>query len=278
MKSEISLRSRAGMWVESRPIQYLIISLIVLNAISLGMATSDALDAQYGYWLNFFDNAVLVVFVIEIAIKLFAFRGRFFYSAWNVFDFLIVAVALIPASGPLEVLRVLRILRVLRLISLIPQLRVVAEALLGAIPGIASVAGLMSIIFYVFSVMATELFGGDHPQWFGSLGDSMYTLFQVMTLESWSMGIVRPVMETHAYAWAFFIPFILIATFTMLNLFIAIIVDAMQSVQLSKAEQDKEAIEDVVQIEHQQLSKEIQDLKQDISELKFLLQKDHKTT
>ncbi|HHI93327.1 MAG TPA: ion transporter [Gammaproteobacteria bacterium] len=278
MKSEISLRSRAGMWVESRPIQYLIISLIVLNAISLGMATSDALDAQYGYWLNFFDNAVLVVFVIEIAIKLFAFRGRFFYSAWNVFDFLIVAVALIPASGPLEVLRVLRILRVLRLISLIPQLRVVAEALLGAIPGIASVAGLMSIIFYVFSVMATELFGGDHPQWFGSLGDSMYTLFQVMTLESWSMGIVRPVMETHAYAWAFFIPFILIATFTMLNLFIAIIVDAMQSVQLSKAEQDKEAIEDVVQIEHQQLSKEIQDLKQDINELKFLLQKDHKAT
>ncbi len=277
MKSATPLRIRAGVWIESSPIQYLIIGLIVLNAVSLGIATSDVLEAQYGQWLDFVDNAVLTVFVVEIATKLYAFRGRFFSSAWNVFDFLIVAIALVPSSGPLEVLRVLRILRVLRLISLIPQLRVVAEALLGAIPGIVSVAGLMSIIFYVFSVMATELFGADHPEWFGSLGGSMYTLFQVMTLESWSMGIVRPVMETHAYAWAFFIPFILIATFTMLNLFIAIIVDAMQSVQANKAEQDKEAIEEVVQTEHQQLSKEIEDLRQDISELKRLLRESPKS-
>jgi len=277
MKPEISLRTRAGIWIESKPVQHLIIGLIVLNAISLGMATSDSLEAKYGYWLNLFDNAVLVVFVIEIATKLFAFRGRFFSSAWNIFDFLIVAIALVPTSGPLEVLRVLRILRVLRLISLIPQLRVVAEALLGAIPGIASVAGLLSIIFYVFSVMATELFGSDHPQWFGSLGSSMYTLFQIMTLESWSMGIVRPVMETHPYAWVFFIPFILIATFTMLNLFIAIIVDAMQSVQAKKTKQDKKSIEEVVHTEHQQLSEEIRDLKQDMNELKLLLRKNHKS-
>ena len=271
MKPKLPLRTRAGVWIESKPVQHLIIGLIVLNAISLGIATSDTLEAQYGYWLNLFDNAVLVVFIIEIATKLFAFRGRFFSSAWNIFDFLIVAIALVPTSGPLEVLRVLRILRVLRLISLIPQLRVVAEALLGAIPGIASVAGLLSIIFYIFSVMATELFGSDYPQWFGSLGGSMYTLFQVMTLESWSMGIVRPLLETHPYAWAFFIPFILIATFTMLNLFIAIIVDAMHSVQASKSKQDKEAIEGVVHTEHQQLSEEIRDLKQDINELKLLL-------
>lgn len=271
MQTETSLRARAGAWVESKPIQYLIIGLIIINAISLGIATSDTLEAQYGDWLSLVDNIVLVVFVIEIAVKLYAFRGRFFSSAWNIFDFLIVAIALVPASGPLEVLRVLRILRVLRLISLIPQLRVVAEALLGAIPGITSVAGLMAIIFYVFSVMSTELFGADHPEWFGSLGASMYTLFQVMTLESWSMGIVRPVMETHGYAWAFFIPFILIATFTMLNLFIAIIVDAMQSVQASKREQDQEIIQQVVETEHQQLTEEIRTLKQDIHELKQLL-------
>ncbi|MCF6218473.1 MAG: ion transporter [Gammaproteobacteria bacterium] len=277
MKSATPLRTRAGVWIESSRVQYFIIGLIILNAISLGLATSDAFEAEYGYWLTLFDNAVLTVFVIEISTKLYAFRGRFFGSAWNVFDFVIVAIALIPASGPLEVLRVLRILRVLRLISLVPQLRVVAEALLGAIPGIVSVAGLMSIIFYVFSVMATELFGADHPEWFGSLGGSMYTLFQIMTLESWSMGIVRPVMETHAYAWAFFIPFILIATFTMLNLFIAIIIDAMQSVQANKTEQDKESIEAVVQTEHQQLSGEIQGLKQDINELKSLLRENRKS-
>ena len=273
MQAEISLRTRAGQWVESKPVQYVIITLIVINAITLGMATSPGLVAQHGAWMNVVDDVVLVVFVIEITIKLFAFGWGFFRSAWNVFDFLIVAIALVPTSGPFEVLRVLRILRVLRLISLIPQLRVVAGALLGAIPGIASVAGLMSIIFYVFAVMSTELFGEAHPQWFGALSDSMYTLFQVMTLESWSMGIVRPVMETHPYAWVFFIPFILIATFTMLNLFIAIIVDAMQSVQAGKREEEQAAIEKVVYSEHEQLSEEIRDLKQELGELKQLLQK-----
>lgn len=279
MQIETSLRQRAGEWIESTPVQYFIIGLIVLNAISLGLATSDTLEQQYGRWLSLADNVVLLVFVIEISIKLFAFGGRFFRSGWNVFDFTIVAIALLPTSGPLEVLRVLRILRVLRLISLVPQLRVVAEALLRAIPGIASVAGLMSIIFYIASVMATELFGHAYPEWFGSLGGSMYTLFQIMTLESWSMGIVRPVMETHTYAWAFFIPFILIATFTMLNLFIAIIVDAMQSVQANKDEQNKESlegaveevIEGVVQSEHQALCRQIDELKQDLHELKLLL-------
>jgi len=273
MQIETSLRARAGQWVESKSIQYTIIALIVLNAITLGMATSPSLVAQHGSWMSMVDNVVLTIFVIEIAIKLFAFGWGFFRSAWNVFDFLIVSIALIPTSGPLEVLRVLRILRVLRLISLIPQLRVVAEALLGAIPGIASVAGLMSIIFYVFAVMSTELFGEAHPEWFGALSDSMYTLFQVMTLESWSMGIVRPVMETHPYAWAFFIPFILIATFTMLNLFIAIIVDAMQSVQAGKESEKQAAIEEIVHSEHEQLSDEIRDLKQELGELKQLLQK-----
>ncbi len=250
MPSPTPLRQRAGNWIESRPVQVLIISLILLNAASLGMATDDSISEDFGFWLYLFDSLVLAVFVIEITIKLFAFGGRFFRSAWNLFDFIIVGMALIPASGPFEVMRVLRVLRVLRLVSMVPQLRVVAGALLGAIPGIASVAGLLMIIFYVFSVMATELFGTTHPQWFGTLGGSMYTLFQIMTLESWSMGIVRPVMETHDYAWAFFIPFILIATFTMLNLFIAIIVDAMQQVQARNLGEEQAVIETVVHSEH----------------------------
>jgi len=273
MPSPTPLRQRAGNWIESRPVQVLIISLILLNAASLGMATYDSISEDFGFWLYLFDSLVLAVFVIEITIKLFAFGGRFFRSAWNLFDFIIVGMALIPASGPFEVMRVLRVLRVLRLVSMVPQLRVVAGALLGAIPGIASVAGLLMIIFYVFSVMATELFGTAHPQWFGTLGGSMYTLFQIMTLESWSMGIVRPVMETHDYAWAFFIPFILIATFTMLNLFIAIIVDAMQQVQARNLGEEQAVIETVVHSEHRQLSEEIHSLKQDIQELKSLLDK-----
>ena len=200
------LRGRVASLVESRAFQLFIITLIVLNAITLGMETSDQIMASIGNWLLLTDDIVLAIFVVEISLKLFAYRLRFFRAPWNVFDFTIVAIALIPASGPLAVLRAMRILRVLRLISMFPRLRFVVESLLHAVPGISSIAGLLLIIFYVFSVMATELFGDHHAEWFGNIGNSMYTLFQVMTLESWSMGIVRPVMETHPFAWASLTP------------------------------------------------------------------------
>lgn len=224
----IAWRQQITSLVESRQFQAAIIALIVLNAVTLGMETSDSLMAAIGSWLLAFDGFVLTVFVAELALKLFAYRWQFFRDPWNVFDLSIVIIALVPASGPLAVLRALRILRVLRLVSRLPRLRFVVESLLRAVPGISAITSLLLIIFYIFAVMATALFGDYHTEWFGSIGASMYTLFQVMTLESWSMGIVRPVMETHPHAWLFFIPFILIATFTVLNLFIAIIVDAMQ--------------------------------------------------
>jgi voltage-gated sodium channel len=154
-----------------------------------------------------------------------------------VFDFLVVAIALVPASGPFAVLRALRVLRVLRLLTVVPSMRRVVGGLLAAVPGLSSIAAVLGLMFYVFAVIASKLFGATFPDWFGNLGLSLYTLFQVMTLESWSMGIVRPVMEVYPYAWAFFIPFILMATFTMLNLFIGVIVSAMQSfTEADKAE------------------------------------------
>jgi len=156
-------------------------------------------------------------------------RTRFFRDPWSVFDFLVVAIALVPASGQLAVLRALRVLRVLRILTIVPSMRRVVGGLLAAIPGLASIGMVLALVFYVFAVITTNLFGGAFPDWFGTLGRSLYTLFQVMTLESWSMGISRPVMEVYPYAWIFFIPFILIATFTMLNLFIGVIVSAMQS-------------------------------------------------
>jgi voltage-gated sodium channel len=185
--------------------------------------------ARFGDWLHLLDKAALSVFCVEIAAKLYVRGLRFFRDPWNVFDFAVVAVALVPASGPLTVLRALRILRVLRLITIVPSLKRVVGALLGAMPGMASIVMLLSLIFYVSSVMATKLFGADFPEWFGSVAASAYTLFQVMTLESWSMGIVRPVMEVHPYSWLFFIPFILATSFTALNLFIGVVVSAMQS-------------------------------------------------
>ena len=259
--TEPGLRERVGAWVTSPGVQRFVIALIVVNAVTLGLETSTAVMAAYGDLLHVADRAILAVFVAEIAAKLFAFGGRFFRDPWNVFDFLVVGVALVPASGPLAVLRTLRVLRVLRLVSTVPRLRMIVEALLHAVPGIGAIAGLLLLIFYVAAVMATGLFGTDFPDWFGSLGRSMYTLFQVMTLESWSMGIARPVMAEYPYAWLFFVPFILIATFTMLNLFIAVIVNTMQEMQAQMLKREGEEIESAVHADSARVLEELDALR-----------------
>jgi len=220
---------RAGLFVESRNVQNVVTGLIVLNAITLGLETSQALKDQFGTALIILDRSVLAAFVVEIATKMAFRRLNFFRNGWNVFDFLVVGIALFPASGSLSVLRALRILRAFRLMSVVPQMRTVIQALFQAIPGLLSIVALISLIFYVGAVLATNLFGSEFDTWFGNIGRSMYTLFQIMTLESWSMGIVRPVMEIYPYAWAFFVPFILITSFAVINLFIGVIVDSMQS-------------------------------------------------
>jgi len=215
--------------LESRGFQRTITALIVANAVTLGLETSRTVMAVAGPWIVSLDRAFLSVFVLEVLAKLLVYGARFHRDPWNVFDFVVIGVALLPASGSLSVLRSLRVLRALRLVSAVPSMRRVVSALLDAVPGMGSIVALLAVIFYVFAVMATKLFGATFPEWFGTLGASAYTLFQVMTLESWSMGVVRPVMEVHPHAWVFFLPFIVLTAFTVLNLFIGIIVDAMQS-------------------------------------------------
>ena len=224
-------RTRLAARLDLAPIQHLLIGLILINAIILGMETSPAIMAHWGAWLNIADQIILTIFVIEIALRLTAHRLAYFRDPWNVFDFLVVAIALLPASGPLAVLRALRVLRVLRLITLVPSMKRVVGGLLSALPGLGSVSAIICLIFYVAAVIATKLFGAAFPEWFGTLGNSAFTLFQVMTLESWAMGIVRPVMEIYPQAWLFFLIFILASTFTLLNLFIAVIVNAIQQEQ-----------------------------------------------
>ena len=228
-------RERLALFLRSRRFEWFITTVIVLNAVTLGLETYPGVMNAIGPALLAFDRIVLAIFVVEILLKLTAFGARFFREPWNWFDLVIVAIALVPAAGPFSVLRALRILRVLRLISVVPSLRRVVGALVSALPGMGSIVALMGLVFYVFAVMATKLFGPAFPQWFGSIGESAYSLFQIMTLESWSMGIVRPVMEAFPWAWAFFVPFILSTSFVVLNLFIGIIVSAMQ------AEHDAEA-------------------------------------
>lgn len=215
-------------WVESPRVQHTIIVLILINAAVLGMEATPLAHSPYAPWLVVVDHLCLGVFVIELLLKAAAYRWAMLRSGWNLFDILVVGIALVPASGPASVLRGLRVLRVFRLLTAVPSMRRVVTAFLHAIPGLGSVMALMAVFFYVAGVMATGFFGASHPEWFGHLGRSLYTLFQIMTLESWSMGIARPVMETHPWSWAFFVPFIVMATFTILNLFIGIIVSTMQ--------------------------------------------------
>lgn len=229
-----TLRDALGKFVEGPRFQAFVTALIIANAITLGLETVPSIMADYGPWLHVFDQTVLAIFVFEILAKLAYRHWRFFLDGWNLFDFAIVGIALLPATGPLAVLRSLRVLRALRLLSVVPSMRRVVQALLSAIPGIGSVGLLILLIFYVGSVISTKVYGPAFPEWFGTIGESMYTLFQVMTLESWSMGIVRPVLEQFPLAWIFFIPFILVTSFTVLNLFIGIIVDAMQSQHLAE--------------------------------------------
>ncbi|AXS39629.1 ion transporter [Breoghania sp. L-A4] len=238
------MREKLRALVQSRQWEITIISIIVLNAVTLGLETSETVVTAFGGILTAIDHTVLAIFVAEIAVRIYAYGLGFFRRPWSLFDFIVVTIALLPAAGGLSVLRALRILRVLRLISSVPSLQRVVGGLINALPGMGSIVLLMTLVFYVFSVMATNLYGAAFPEWFGSLGASAYTLFQIMTLESWSMGIVRPVMEAFPFAWIFFLPFILATAFTVLNLFIGIIVSAMQEEHDHIAEADRQAIHD----------------------------------
>ncbi|MFO7483255.1 ion transporter [Oceanibaculum nanhaiense] len=251
-------------FIESGAFQNFIIGVIIVNAITLGLETSATAMNLAGPVLIVLDRIALSIFIIEIVLKLVVYRLRFFRDAWNIFDFLVVGVTLMPAGEGLSVLRSLRILRVLRLISVVPSLRKVVHALLRAIPGMGSVVALLSLVFYVAAVMATKLFGASFPDWFGSIGASFYTLFQVMTLESWSMGIVRPVMEVYPYAWLFFIIFILLTTFAVLNLFIAIIVDAMAQEHHAEEGETRAALGG----DHHEIIAEIRALKEEVAALR----------
>lgn len=228
-------RLRLADWVESARIQGFIIGVILLNAVILGFETSPAIMAEHGFWLKIADKTCLAIFCVELVLKLVAYRVHFWRSGWNWFDLIVIGFALVPGAGPWAVLRSLRVLRVLRLLTVVPQLRRVVAAFLHSIPGLSGVAAVMGVFFYTFAVLTTKLFGAAFPAWFGDLGSSLYTLFQIMTLESWSMGIVRPVMQEFPLAWAIFVPFIIIATFTILNLFIGIIVSTMQELREAEA-------------------------------------------
>ncbi|MCV2869196.1 ion transporter [Defluviimonas sp. WL0002] len=265
---ERSLRDAVREFVERESVRNAILAVIIFNAITLGISTTQWAKAHLGGALPLIDNLVLTIFVLELGMKFFAYRLSFFRSAWNIFDLAVVTVGLLPATESLSALRALRVIRALRLLSIVPQMRAVVQALFDALPGMGAVIIMLGIVYYVFGVMATIIFGAAFDEWFGTLGRSLYSLFQIMTLESWSMGIVRPVMEEFPYAWAFFVPFIIITAFSVLNLFIGLLVNTMQSAVEAEEQQEFEVLRELVRSETDQVDAHVLELKDEISALR----------
>ena len=257
--------------VESRTFTHVITAVIVVNAITLGLETSESVMAAAGPVINFIDRAALLIFTLELGLRLWVYRSRFFTGGWNLFDLTIVAVSWLPAAGGFSVLRALRILRVLRLLSVVPQMRSVIGALFRALPGMGSIVAVLLLVFYVAAVLATKMFGPEFPQWFGSVGTSMFSLFQVMTLESWAMGMARPIMETYPLAWAFFVPFVIVTSFTVLNLFIALIVNSMQMVHEQDRQEAAQA-EEMAHDEREQLMDMVRELRLEVQQVSRVVQ------
>ena len=268
-----SFRAKVRAFLEQDRVVNAIMTLIIFNAITLGISTSDWAQQNIGGFLSIIDKAVLTIFVIELLLKLYAYGLNFFRNSWNVFDLFVVSVGLLPQTTALSALRGLRVIRALRLLSVIPQMRAVVQALLDALPGMGAVIVMISIVFYVFGVMATIMYGGTFDEWFGTLGRSLYSLFQIMTLESWSMGIVRPVMEVYPTAWAFFVPFIVITSFSVLNLFIGLLVNTMQSAVEEETEAEFEKLRTLVREETDQVDAHVLELSEQVKVLTEELRK-----
>lgn len=250
--------------LNSARFEWAIIGLIVINAIILGLGTDAGLAGRYGSLFDVLDRLILSIFICELLARFYVYGLRAFKDPWFVFDFLVVGVALVPATGNLSVLRSLRILRVLRLISAVPSMKRVVSGLLTAIPGMGSIVTLLLLVLYVAAVMATQLFGTAFPEQFGTLGASVFTLVQIMTMEGWA-DISGPVMEKFSFAWIFFLIYMLVTSFAVLNLFIGIIVDAMQSEALEpmQAHEDK-----IINHSTAEIMAELNEIKKELKSLK----------
>jgi voltage-gated sodium channel len=230
-------RLTGARWFES-----FMIGLIVFNGVLIGMETSPALLAEYGGLLHALNDVILALFVLEALAKMGAVAPdlrRYFGDGWNLFDFTVVVLSLIPATGEFAlVARLVRILRVLRLVSAVPQLRLIVATLVRSIPGMGHVIALLGIIFYVYAVAGYHLFHEVDAERWGSLGTALLTLFRIVTLEGWT-EVMYDAMQTQPHAWIYFVSFVLLGTFIAMNLFIAVIINNLEE---SKAAQLEELI------------------------------------
>ncbi|KIL48814.1 cation transporter [Jeotgalibacillus alimentarius] len=251
------LKKQLVMIAEHSLFNRVIIGLILLNALLIGLETYPILYDQYGDLFVAADRILLWIFTVEIVIRLIASTSvkSFFKEPWNVFDFVIVLSGhLITGGHYVTVLRILRVLRVLRTISVIPSLRKMVNALLMTIPSMGTILLLLSILFYIYGVIGTMLYSEIAPEYFGSLHSSLLTLFQVVTLESWASGVMRPILAEDPTSWWYFVTFVLIGTFVFFNLFVGVIVNNVE-------EADKENRPSPEEVKLSQVQKELEEIK-----------------
>ena len=214
-----------------------IIAIIIVNAILLGIGTSATMNRQFGEWIHLFYEVALGIFVLEALLKMTAATPRvtgYFRDGWNVFDFLIIVLALIPATGQFATIaRLARLLRVMRLVSAIKDLRLIVTALVHSIPSVGHVIMLMSIIVYIYAIIGHHFFSEHDPENWRNLGMAVLTLFNVITLEGWTVVMFKA-MELHPLAWIYFVSFVVVGTFVVINLFIAIIINNLDEAKLER--------------------------------------------
>ncbi|WP_455375684.1 ion transporter [Kaarinaea lacus] len=229
--------------VSRKSFEYFIISLIIFNGIVLGLETSPSIVQGYGDYLLLVNNLVLAVFVIEAILKITAVAPRFklyFGDGWNLFDFSVVVLSLIPATGEYAMIaRLARLLRVARLISTIPELRLIVSTLVRSIPSMGHVLLLMSIIFYIYAVAGYHIFHEHDPTHWNNLGLSLLTLFRVVTLEDWT-DVMYKAMELYPMSWIYFVSFVILGTFVIINLFIAVVINNLEEAKHEALEQLQE--------------------------------------
>lgn len=270
------MRDQVRALVDARGFNGFIMAVICIDAITIGMQTFD-LPGSLMSALVLFDEVCLGVYVIEAALKIYAYRSEYFKSKWNLFDFIIIVVSFIPIGSmslPPQIARTLRVIRffkTFRLISGFNHMRVIVDALTRSIPGVIWTAILLLIVHYVFAIIGIDLFRDEFPQYFGTLGGSLFTLFQCATLEGWP-DIARNVMAVYPGAWAFFTLYVVIAAFIIVNIVVGIVVNAVEESQVH-AEAEAAAEEDGVDAADQ-LRVELAALKKQIEVIEALLDKD----
>ena len=218
--------------VEGRGFEPFMVGLILFNAVLIGLETSHDVVEKHGQLLHLGNDIILWIFVLEALLKITAVAprlGLYFGNGWNLFDFSIVVLSFLPATEEFAlVARLVRVLRVLRLVSAVPQLRLIVATLVRSIPSMGHVILLMSIIFYIYAVTGFHLFHAHDAEHWGTLGAALLTLFQMVTLEGW-VDVMDTAMDALPWAWIYFVSFILIGTFVMLNLFIAVVINNLDA-------------------------------------------------